>query len=145
MEHKAPRRHTPTKDRMSFKRRRDQWPGMPFPVSGQRRVTRRSQVTRTRNFSRKAARERGDPLEGKGETLERTSTGKRKKKKRGNCVCVGGLCLSPPSSLLTFIRGMRVISSRSISRCSFARRNVTSVYRRRNICATVRCRSRSPR
>lgn len=52
MEHKAPTRHTPTKDRMSLKRCRDQWPGIPFPVSGQRRVTRRYRVTRTRNFSK---------------------------------------------------------------------------------------------
>jgi len=30
---------------------------MSFPVSGQRRVTRRNRVTRTRNFSRKTGRE----------------------------------------------------------------------------------------
>jgi len=125
VEHKAARRHTPTKDRMSFKRRRDQWPGMPFPVSGQRRVTRRSRVTRTRNFSRKAARERERERERDREQVlskerakhgmdEAQRTSRRRKKKRGDdrvYVVVLSLSLS-----LSLVHARRVISNRSISR-----------------------------
>jgi len=125
VEHKAARRHTPTKDRMSFKRRRDQWPGMPFPVSGQRRVTRRSRVTRTRNFSRKAARERERERDreqvlskerAKHGMDEAQRTSRRRKKKRGDDrVYVVVLSLSLSLSL-SLVHARRVISNRSISR-----------------------------
>lgn len=111
---KASVTHTPTKDRTSLKRHRDQWPGMPFPVSGQRRITRRSRVTRTRNFSRKA----------RGGEGERCSGGRMPgpEKKKQEVLLFASLYRCD-----TLYRSNR-------SHCSSTHQNVTNVYRLRNIC-----------
>lgn len=146
MEHKAPTRHTPTKDRMSLKRCRDQWPGIPFPVSGQRRVTRRYRVTRTRNFS-KNTKGRPEHREGQEEAKKEDrmarkdiDDGKDEEEEETGRPNVGLF----PSYVPHCLFFLPLDRTRYIHQIDLTipprshRRNVTkNVYRLCNICATV--------
>lgn len=119
------RRHTPTKDRMSLKRCRDQWPGIPFPVSGQRRVTRRSRVTRTRNFSENTTaggKEGGGRRVGKG--ADRDDAGRREETER-------------PKALRLSLSIRHVISTKSILLFLHTSECHERIWEIRNICATA--------